>query len=92
MVIGVPLLAVVSVPQFRAVVAHEFGHYHHGDTRLGPWVYGTRAAVIRTIVTLSEHGRTILRLPFLWYGMLFLRTTLACPGSRSSPRTPWPPR
>jgi Zn-dependent protease with chaperone function len=77
MVIGVPLLAAVSVPQFRAVVAHEFGHYHHGDTRLGPWIYGTRTAVIRTIVTLSEHGRTIIRLPFLWYGTLFLRTTLA---------------
>ena len=37
--IGVALLASVTTEQFRAVIAHEFGHYYGGDTKLGPWVY-----------------------------------------------------
>jgi len=37
--LGLPLLQVLSVYQLRAVLAHEFGHFHGGDTKLGPWVY-----------------------------------------------------
>src|SRR5688572_480774 len=47
--IGLPLLQVVDVPGFEAILAHEFGHYHGGDTRLGPFVYKTRAAIGRTL-------------------------------------------
>src|SRR5690349_7669686 len=53
--VGLPLLASLSVPQFRAVIAHEFGHYDAGDTKLGPWVYKTRAAIGRTLAELSRH-------------------------------------
>ena len=75
--IGLPLLSLLSVSQLRAVIAHEFGHYHGGDTKLGPWIYKTRGAIVRTIVSLAEGGSTIVRKPFEWYGMLFLRTTHA---------------
>lgn len=51
--IGLPLLAVLSVTQFRAILAHEFGHYYGGGTRLGPFVYNTRNSMIRTIQTLA---------------------------------------
>ncbi len=43
--LGLPLLQMLSIAQFRAVLAHEFGHYYAGDTRLGPWIYNTRRAV-----------------------------------------------
>src|SRR6266571_6944924 len=42
--IGLPLLEALTVPQFRAVIAHEFGHYDAGDATLGPWIHKTRAA------------------------------------------------
>src|SRR6266566_7859504 len=38
MVLGLPLMQVMTVSQMRAVLAHEFGHYYGGDTRLGPWI------------------------------------------------------
>jgi len=41
MVIGLPLMQIMTVSQMRAVLAHEFGHYYGGDTKLGPWVYRT---------------------------------------------------
>lgn len=74
--VGLPLLASLSVSQFRAVIAHEFGHYDSGDTKLGPWVYKTRAAILRTVVELSKHS-SILMKPFEWYALGFLRITQA---------------
>ncbi len=74
--IGLPLLEVLSVTELRAVLAHEFGHFHGGDTALGPWVYKTRAAIERTVKNLAQ-GRSWLRAPFIWYGNTFLRVTHA---------------
>ena len=75
MIIGLPLLDALTVWQFRAVLAHEFGHYHGGDVKLGPWIYRTRETIGRTIRNLSRRG--LLQMPFLVYGRLFLRTTQA---------------
>ena len=47
--LGLPLLSALTVSQFRAVVAHEFGHYNGGDSRLAPLVYRARQAMRRTI-------------------------------------------
>ncbi len=70
--IGLPLLQVLSVSELRAVLAHEFGHYHGGDVKLAPWVYKTREAIGRALQYLE--GR-MLGFPFLWYGKMFLRIT-----------------
>jgi Zn-dependent protease with chaperone function len=74
--LGLPLLQTLSVAELRAVLAHEFGHYHGGDTRLGPWVYKTRAAIARTLSGLSGFSST-LQIPFIWYGNGFLRISHA---------------
>jgi heat shock protein HtpX len=74
--LGLSLLQVLSVSQLRAVVAHEFGHFHGGDTKLGPWIYKTRAAIGRTLEGLAECS-SLLQKPFLWYGKAFLRMTHA---------------
>lgn len=55
------------------MLAHEFGHYHGGDTRIGPWIYKTRTAIGRTLHALGSSSW--LQYPFRWYGMLFLRIT-----------------
>lgn len=72
--LGLPLLTALNVAELRAVLAHEFGHFHGGDTALGPWVYKTREAIERTVGNLS-HRHFFLRLPFVWYGNTFLRIT-----------------
>jgi heat shock protein HtpX len=82
--IGLPLLSSLTVPEMRAVLAHEFAHYYSGDTRMGPWVYKTQSAMIRAfrnIGSLGELGR-IAALQFMnmvaafilkWYFIFFLR-------------------
>jgi heat shock protein HtpX len=74
--IGLPLLQVLTVPQLRSVIAHEFGHFHGGDTKLGPFLYRTRDAIGRTITNFRA-AESLLHKPFEWYGKLFLRVTFA---------------
>ncbi len=74
--LGLPLLQSLPISQFRAVLAHEFGHYHGGDTRLAPLVYRTRDAIGRTVNNLVDDDGFIHK-PFVWYGNFFLRVTQA---------------
>lgn len=73
--LGLPLLQLLSIAELEAVLAHEFGHYHGGDVKLGPWIYKTRAAIGRTIVTLRQADSNLMHLPFEWYGSMFLWVT-----------------
>jgi Zn-dependent protease with chaperone function len=72
--LGLPLMQILSVTQLRAVLAHEFGHYYGGDTRLGPLVYNMRGAIGRTVYNLARRN-SILYKPFAWYGSGALRLT-----------------
>lgn len=75
--IGVPLLAVSQVCQLRAIVAHEFGHYQGGETRLAAIIYATRSAMVRTLVNLHKSGSALLHKPFEWMLNQYLRITQA---------------
>ncbi len=84
--VGLTLLGGLSVSEFRAVLAHEFGHFRRGDTRLGPWIYKTRSTIGQTIQklpVLSTLGKTgaalgsVIQRPFVLYGNWFLRITQA---------------
>jgi hypothetical protein len=65
MLVGLPLMAVLTTPELRGVLAHEFGHYSGGDTRLGPLTYRTRSAMFRTIIELLKRRRKWLHRPFI---------------------------
>jgi len=48
------------------VLAHEFGHYYAGDTRLGPWVYNTRKAIVRVFENLGKKSPVLQILTRWW--------------------------
>jgi len=84
--VGLLLLEALSIGEFRAVLAHEFGHYRRGDTRLGPLIYRTRSTIARTLQQLpflSHFGKiaaglgALLQRPFVHYGNWFMRITQA---------------
>ena len=83
MIVGIPLLHILTERELRGVIAHEFGHYSGGDTKLGPWIHRTRETIGRTIRQLSDDdgdeswSKRLVRLPFIWYGKAFLRITAA---------------
>jgi heat shock protein HtpX len=74
MAIGLPLLSILNISEFRGVLAHEFAHYYSGDTKLGPFVYKTQSAMIRTfqnIGSIQELSR-IAVISLLYAGVTFV--------------------
>jgi Zn-dependent protease with chaperone function len=55
MIIGVPLLLSLPLPQFDAVIGHELGHYSGRDVRLGPLTARTRQSVLSALR--AVHGK-----------------------------------
>jgi len=79
MILGLPLIAALNVSELRGVIAHEFGHYVGGETKLAPLIYRTRDAIGRTVFGLAttQGFQHLLSFPFLWYGRVYLRATQA---------------
>lgn len=82
--LGLPLLSLLTISQFRAVLAHEFAHYYGGDTRLGPWVYKTKTSIVRIFENIGLVGElarvAVLGVMYIvvvtllkWYFNAFLR-------------------
>jgi Zn-dependent protease with chaperone function len=63
--LGLPLLQMLTVAQFRAVLAHEFAHYYAGDTRLTPWLYNTQSTMERVYENLGRKSQ-VLRFLTRW--------------------------
>jgi Zn-dependent protease with chaperone function len=91
MALGLPLLPVLTISEFRAVLAHEFAHYYGGDTGMGPWIQKARETLARSLQFLtSDSGflnfmsrwayvaivRLIVVHLLALYWKLFLRLTL----------------
>ncbi|WP_449351741.1 M48 family metallopeptidase [Streptomyces shaanxiensis] len=78
MFLGLPLLAGLTVPQLRAVLAHEFGHYGNLDTRLGGLTMRGREALMHTVEAFQQ-GSTQLHQAigalYVGYARMYLRTT-----------------
>lgn len=74
--IGLPLLVDLDQSALRAVLAHEYGHRHAGDTRLGPWFHSAGQSIGATVERLRSDGG-VLQMPFIAYGNLFVDLTRA---------------
>ncbi len=56
LILGLPLMASMPVEQFRAVLAHEFGHLSKNHARFGNWIYRIRQVWYRLLGALEEQG------------------------------------
>jgi Zn-dependent protease with chaperone function len=78
MYVGVPLLAGLTVPRLRSVLAHEFGHYSNQDTRLAGITMRGREAVAHTIEAFRDGGsraHVVIGNLYVRYANFFLRVT-----------------
>jgi Zn-dependent protease with chaperone function len=74
LIIGLPLAKALSVEQFKAVLAHEFGHLARGHSRLSNWIYSQRLRWSRLMAVLEETesaGRLLFRRFLRWYAPYF---------------------
>ncbi len=70
--VGFPLLMMLSVNELRAVLAHEFGHYVGGDTRVGRMVYRLRDVIGRSA---QQSRSNAVGVVFDWYAERFVRAS-----------------
>lgn len=74
LLIGLPLLKALTAEQFKAVLAHEFGHLARGHGRVSNWIYRQRLRWGRLMELLdaAESKGGVLFKPFLrWYAPYF---------------------
>lgn len=74
--LGLPLLAGISRAELLALLAHEMGHFHHGDFRWGAWIYRLREAMARAVGQLQARGGP-LYVPMRQCFLRFLRLSQA---------------
>ncbi len=74
LLIGLPLMKSLTVEQFKAVLAHEFGHLAKGHGRMSNWIYRQRLRWSRLLAVLeaNESKGSFLFKPFLnWFAPYF---------------------
>jgi Zn-dependent protease with chaperone function len=74
LVVGLPLMASLTREEFRAVLAHEFGHLSRHHARFGNWIYRIRQTWQRLLAILEQEGGSSTRLFakfFDWYAPYF---------------------
>jgi Zn-dependent protease with chaperone function len=74
LVLGLPLLQLLSRSELAAVIAHEFGHFHGGHGRFGAWIYRLRSSWYRLMEGVARGGWSVgqlLQLFFRWYAPYF---------------------
>ncbi|GAA0707433.1 hypothetical protein GCM10009429_40530 [Dyella marensis] len=80
LIVGLPLLALLSPAQCAAVLVHEYAHISRSHGRLARWVYRARLRW-QALESLHERNHRLvtapLRLFLAWYVPRMLRETLA---------------
>jgi Zn-dependent protease with chaperone function len=74
LLLGLPLMQGLTVGEFKAVIAHEFGHLCGAHGKFGAWIYRLRAGWGRLSQALigDEHWGSFLFVPFFrWFGPMF---------------------
>jgi Zn-dependent protease with chaperone function len=74
LILGLPLMQLLSPEEFKAVLAHEFGHLSAAHGRFGAWIYRARASWARLNAALQQdrHWGSFLFVPFFgWFAPKF---------------------
>jgi Zn-dependent protease with chaperone function len=70
LVLGLPMMAALPVEEFRAVLAHEFGHVSRAHGRLGAWTLRVSQTWLRLLEELDRKnhwGQALFTRFFRWY-------------------------
>jgi len=74
LLLGLPLLHALTPTEFRAVLAHEFGHLSKAHGRFSAWIYRFRQTCHQLLVDLNQekrHGAFIFNRFIEWYAPYF---------------------
>jgi len=74
LMIGLPLMKSLTVEQFKAVLAHEFGHLAKGHGRMSNWIYRQRrrwGRLMYALETNESRGKFLFQSFINWFSPYF---------------------
>ncbi len=77
LILGLPMMQALSPEQFRAVLAHEYGHLAGAHSRFSGWIYRIRKSWQQLMEALDHSGRSnfLFKKFFDWYSPFFAAYT-----------------
>jgi len=76
LVLGAGVLEGMPLPAFKAILAHEYGHFSNRDTAGGGFALSVRRSLLRFVVGLAESGHNTVWNPAWWFATGFYRIFL----------------
>lgn len=72
LILGLPMLQAIAPEEFKAILAHEFGHLSGNHGRFSGWIYRIRASWYQLMESLDgNHGAALFSWFFNWYAPFF---------------------
>jgi Zn-dependent protease with chaperone function/Flp pilus assembly protein TadD len=65
--LGYGALQQLTVGELSAVLAHEYGHFSHGETRLTPILWRVEVSAVRMLMGMGAGGRMVMLNPAFWF-------------------------
>lgn len=84
--LGFAALRGLAVSELEAVLAHEYGHFSHGETRLTPLVARIQGSLFQILVRMGQIGRSVYLNPVYWWLRLYFRVYLQVTAGHSRRR------
>jgi len=74
--LGYGVLSHLSVGELCAVLAHEFGHFSHGETRLTPVLWRVEASSVQMLMGMAASGKVVMFNPAFWFLRWYVKVYL----------------
>jgi Zn-dependent protease with chaperone function/Tfp pilus assembly protein PilF len=76
----------LTAGELKGVLAHEYGHFAHGETRLTPIIGRIVPTVVGMLQRMASLGRATMINPVYWYLRVYFRVFFAATGGHSQRR------
>lgn len=85
--LGFAALPGLTLVELKAILAHEFGHFSHGETRLTPFIHRTTQSMVSMAQRMANLGTMVVVLsPVYWFLRLFVAIYLQVTAAHSRRR------
>jgi Zn-dependent protease with chaperone function len=69
--------------ELKAILAHEYGHFSHGETRLTPVIARIKNTAVQMLMRTARMGGAMLLNPAYWYLRFYVKAFFAATGGHS---------
>jgi Zn-dependent protease with chaperone function/Flp pilus assembly protein TadD len=84
--LGFGALHALTLSELKAILAHEYGHFSHGETRLTPIISRAQSSMVFMVNRMAALGASALFSPVYWFLRVYVRIYLKVTAAHSRRR------